>query len=319
MSTKKKKVEAKPSIMRVPIGYSIGKQGLSQSLITTFQTCPRKFLYKVNGYRSASKSGTFLFGNIVHEALDKLYSGVAIQWNMFELNFQKNKPQIFEGIDPQQIETDFAMAEIVIDEYCKRYTDDFTEKKFVGVEEEFETEFQSVKLRGKKDGKCVIAGKKWLMEHKTKSRISEDSLMKKLAFDFQNLFYMTCDEIDNKEELAGVLYNVIRKPQLKQGKKTLAEFCQRVREDIQSRPDFYFMRWEVPYTKVDKKQFRKELEQKICTIEEVIADNFFYKCENACDGMFSCEYLDNCAADNFKGLTKTKDIFPELDNTNVPI
>jgi len=142
--------------------------------------------------------------------------------------------------------------------------------------------------------------------------------MKLLSFDFQNLFYCLIDKLEFDEPLAGVLYNVVRKPQIKQKQKeTLAEYQKRLIKDIASRPDFYFMRYEIPYTKTDINNFAEELKQKLNTIQTLTDKKElkqFYKCETACsNGMFTCEFLDACVSKKFTGYTKKKKIFSELD------
>ena len=138
--------------------------------------------------------------------------------------------------------------------------------------------------------------------------------MLSLSFDFQNLIYILADEIQYKESTQGTLYNVVRKPQLKKGKtETLAEFCERVRDDVEKRPEWYFIRWEVPYTKKDKEHFTIELCQKIAAIKLAVAQNSFYKHENSCTGQYTCEYLPACASNSFANLEKSDNVFPELD------
>jgi len=249
----------------------------------------------------------------MHDALDKCYSASKlVDFHKFEKSFRLNNADDLIGVEEQQIERDFAIAETILPIYFERYADDLTEKKFEAVEEEFCVSYHDVNIRGKKDGRFTIGGKRWLMEHKTKGRIQEDSIMLKLSFDFQNLLYILADEIEHKETIAGTLYNVIRNPQIKQGKQTLGEFCQRVAADIRERPEFYFMRWEVPYTANDKKRFAEELTQKLDDIKRALETNACYKCENACVGLYTCDYLSACASDSFANLTRAADIFPEL-------
>lgn len=294
--------------------------GLTQSLILAYQSCLRKFVLKANGYSVKSKRDKFLFGSLVHEALDLLYSNKYTNFSDFEIYFTNKKMKEFLLVDTQQVELDFALCGIMISEYCKRYTDDFSKKKFDGVEEEFEVSHNIATLRGKKDGCFYIDKKRWLMEHKTKSRFNEESLMLQLSHDFQNLFYILADELMHGEKIAGVLYNVIRKPQLKiKRTETIKEFCDRVLEDVKKRPEWYFIRWEIPYTKKDKQRFIVELNQKMQAIDTAIQTNSFYKCENSCASQYTCDFLPACAANSLIGLEKNDNIFPELNNVKVRI
>jgi hypothetical protein len=317
---KKTKRSETPDTMKIPCKDFLSRVGLSQSLILAFDECRRKFLFKANGYRPLDKKDKYLFGSVFHEALDKTYNGKFKTWVKFEEFFREKKMHEFATVNEQQVELDFALCEIMLEAYIEYYPEDFTDKKFDGVEEEFEIMFEGAKLRGKKDGRFYIDKKRWMMEHKTKSRYNEDALMLVLSFDFQNLMYILADETEYQEPIAGTLYNVIRKPQLRKGKtETLVEFCERVREDVKKRPEWYFTRWEVPYTRKDKERFKHELKQKLSAIELAVAQGSFYKCPKACTGMYTCEYLPSCAANAFINLEKKTDIFPELDKTTVII
>lgn len=317
---RKKKRNETPETMIIPCKDFLPRIGLSQSLILAFQECPRQFLFKVNGYRAQGKRDKFLFGSMCHEFLDLAYSGKKFTFAKFEKYFRKKKMKEYIAVDENIVEANFALCEVVMEYYLEYYVEDFSEKKFDGVEEEFKVEIDRTIFRGKKDGRYYIDDKRWLMEHKTKSRFTEEALMLKLSFDFQNLMYITADEIEHKEAISGTLYNLIRKPQLRRGKtETLKEFCDRVSKDIRKRPEWYFIRWEIPYTSKDKKRFMIELKQKIAAIELAVAQNSFYKHENACTGMYTCDYLEACASNSFMNLEKSDEIFPELDKCEVKI
>ena len=79
------------------------------------------------------------------------------------------------------------------------------------------------------------------------------------------------------------------------------------------------MRWEIPYTSNDKKRFMTELKQKLSAIKLAVAQNSFYKHENSCTGLYTCDYLEACASNSFANFEKTNDIFPELDKCEVRI
>jgi hypothetical protein len=221
----------------------------------------------------------------------------------------------------QELEMDAAKAHAVMTVYFERYESDFTKKKFTGVERGFSNRYCGCQQRGKIDGDFLSNKKKWLMEHKTKGRINENNILLRLPLDFQNLFYLLNDEVDTGELATGVLYDVIRNPQLKQGKnESLKAFFNRIMESCRADHDHYYKRWESAYGKKDHEQFRMELgrhidELKFKTGLEVAPNRFH------CDGMWTCEFLEACSKDSMAPLSKSTEsqleyIFPELKEVN---
>jgi hypothetical protein len=142
-----------------------------------------------------------------------------------------------------------------------------------------------------------------------------------LPLDFQNLFYLLNDEIISGTLAEGVLYDVIRNPQLKIGKnESLKAFFVRILETCRADHDHHFKRWESAYSKTDHSQFRLELarhiqELKTLTGHEVAPNRF------NCDGQWTCEFLEACSKDSMAPLSKSTDeqlgfIFPELKEVN---
>lgn len=132
-----------------------------------------------------------------------------------------------------------------------------------------------VRLRGKWDGVDLIGRGKaagvYLKENKTKGDINEEQLKKQLQFDLQTMFYfvaLAADCNDPKyvsERLAGVRYNVVRRPlaggrnSIRQKKtETITEFYDRLAVLIRGEPEFFFMRWRVEVTVEDRQRFCRE-------------------------------------------------------------
>jgi len=307
-----------PLSLRKPEDYSLREQGITQSLLSTYLQCRQKFLLRLNKYTHSSGNKRSFFGNITHEVLAQCYLSIPVPKkadirNYVDVYLSSNS-DILVGIDEQQIEYDRAVCEIVLEKYIKLYKKDFKEMKFSNVEDEFAVDFFETKLRGKIDGRFIIADKVWLMEHKTKGRISEDSLMKRLTFDSQNLFYILGDELQRKEPVRGVLYNIIRNPQIRPKKgESLKNFSIRLTDDIDKRPEFYFMRFEIPYTSIDKERFKDQLREILDEMQEYL-DNDCIPIRNAyaCDMPWECEYLDACTGNCLTGYTKKEFLFSEL-------
>lgn len=331
MPVKKKIAKKKKIIKRIkhasvesitmPTDYSLKKTGISQSMLGAFQCCPQRFLFMVNRWKRMEGDRVFEFGNIYHEMLDQAYSKGKVPSNKILSNrinkYAKHREPELSATALDEFNRQLDLAEMILQEYFKFYSDDFKDIHFLEMEEVFEVSFMGNTLRGKKDGKFNYVKKpdvKWMMEHKTKGRVDTDILESVLNFDLQNHFYMLADDIQYNHGTKNVLYNIIRNPGLKQTKKeTWKEYVQRIRKDIQSRPEFYFIRYECPYTSKNKKRFENELFEKFKCLQLFINGKIgFYRNELACKSPYRCEYLDACASGNMVGYIQGDSLFPEL-------
>lgn len=310
--------------VKFPEGYSLRETGTSQSLLSEFPRCRLAYLLKLNHFKKVDSKNTTGYGNISHDVLDKMYTygketGMVPTDEMIDKwidNFAANQVELLEGMNDQEVEYALGVNYVMLTEYTKFYTEDFTAMKFDEIEKVSATEYHGYLLRRKTDGKFHIHGGKWLLEHKTKGTISEKSLLMQLGFDFQNLFYVTCEEIDfPKDPVEGVLYNVMRRPNHMQGQgETLVDFLVRLRKEVQKNPTYFFMRWEIKYNEQDKKHFRQELLNILMEAENCISGKApVYRDCSACTGFWSCEYLNACSSGSMSGYIQSKYYFPELN------
>jgi len=315
--------------------YSLQKNGITQSLMSYYMKCKRLFLFKINKWESEGYNHTTSFGSLVHDILAFLYKGAYNEIVVLKkesiadcLNYlidlyehEQEDAGKLDGIDLQEWEWEKAVTSTVLEAYIKYYPEDFKDKKFTEVETELVCDLFDTPIKIKLDGKYEIkGGKNWLMEHKTKSRITENTMMKRLSFDFQNLTYLTVCEKIFKQKIDGVLYNIIRKPGIrKRVNENLVDYKIRLEEDLKKRPDFYFMRYEIPYTDKDKSNYICELQSVLSDIGEMgpeKSSDDFYKNPYACESPFPCNFLDACASGKMSGYNKRKLLFPELSTLN---
>ena len=118
-----------------------------------------------------------------------------------------------------------------------------------------------IPLRGRIDEVLEIDGGMWIQENKTKSRIDVLFLQETVPSNLQVMFYALCSELKYKRPCKGVIYNVIRKPGLRQKiKESDSDFIARIGEDIEAQPDHYFMRFKYEFAPGDlQKWFKEEL------------------------------------------------------------
>jgi hypothetical protein len=307
-----------PFELTIPDDYSLEETGITQSMLGNWMTCPRRFLYGVNRWTNSRRSSkTTSVGTMFHDTLDALYSQRVEPGDVkgIEKTIRASGQKI-EGLEVIDRELFGATAYALLTEYVKFYKKDFTDFRFEEVERTFEVQFNGVTLRGKKDGIFRDKNKKrWLMEHKTKSRINEESLTLRLSIDLQNLFYLLADSIDNpKEPAIGCLYNVVRVPDVKKFTDP-AQIVPYIQGLIKKDPKYYFMRYEVAYTKKAIDGFKKQLQVILNNLQlscEGGTEMEFYRNSAACDMPFTCNFLNACSTGSLADYSQRPELFPEL-------
>lgn len=147
---------------------------------------------------------------------------------------------------------------------------------------------RTVRLRGKRDKGLMRGNDWWLGEHKTKGDIDTELIPRQLTFDLQTMMYVVAiqearytkpliDLIPKGSRLAGVLYNVVRRP-LSGGKGTIVRHKATTKKPEETHESFYrrlkgiidgtgedapgpkqfFYRWEVEVSSQDIERFKME-------------------------------------------------------------
>jgi hypothetical protein len=105
---------------------------------------------------------------------------------------------------------------------------------------------------------------------------------------------------------------------LKSRVETADEYAARLRDDITSRPEFYFCRMEIARTERDLESYRREQWMMSQEIQNAQRNNLFYKNTSACTAPYRCQYFDICAngidLNNGipAGFIQSDDLHPEL-------
>lgn len=171
------------------------------------------------------------FGSLIHECLEI--------WHR-----DRDLKQVLDFIDracpnraqEDQEQRDWHLATAMMKGYAARYqTEEFEvvalEKTFKGkiVNPATRASSRSFILAGKVDGIVRIGDEFFLLEHKTASQIDADYL-ERLWTDFQIILYAWYIEQTQGLRIAGILYNILVKARLQQGRgETEAEFEERRR------------------------------------------------------------------------------------------
>lgn len=298
-----------------------GTDGLTQSMIGQFLRCRQAFYYRINGISKGGFSTSLYFGSLFHECLEKLYlDGVhrMTDSEFFDrLNFILDDSEIDgeDEIDDQDKEMIKAKIYALLINYVDYYEEEFSDNRFDATEIEFANDYRGIILRGKIDGTFIDdEDYHWIIEHKTKGRISMGKLMSKMPIDLQNRFYLLNYALKTNIQPAGVIYNIVRRPGNKRKKnESLYEFTERMTEKISKKPEYYFKRIEIKYSKLDIEKFTQDLDSYLYEISNLGKGCAIYKNPESCLRPWQCQYLDLCSTGSLEGYDTDKPLHQELD------
>jgi hypothetical protein len=293
--------------------YAI-KHGITQSMLSSFIDCPKRFWLSLQGYRTASINENQNFGTLMHyllecnaEAIQSGISGIPVP--ALKNQFIKKYPQN----DMQAFELNFAKALCLLQGYKSKWDVVDSKKDKLQAEAIFDVNWHGFRLRGMRDELFYIKDKIWIRETKTTSEPIEAAFESKLNYDFQTLFYVVATEQELGESVTGILYDVIHKPTIRQKQsESIVEYSERLRSDIAEDPDKYFARYEIALDKNSKNEFKIELLYKLKMCKKFIEKPIVYKNESACKKRWNCEFIPACGSGSMAGYLKDKKLFGEL-------
>lgn len=170
-----------------------------------------------------------------------------------------------------------------------------------------------IKLCGKIDDLAMIDGKLWVIEYKTASKIDK-SYFDRLYVDSQITFYMmAAKRIDLNP--VGVLYRVLRKPQIKQrANETVDAYIERLTADYLARPDFYFFESKQYRTTSDLEKFELDTWHEIKQANQAAKEGHFFRHSHSCSNYGTCPYMPLCTGENgAEALYEFREPHEELD------
>lgn len=167
-------------------------------------------------------------------------------------------------------------------------------------------------VAGKIDDVATIDGQNWLVEYKTASKL-DASYFDRLYVDSQITMYMAAGERLGLKPV-GVIYRVLRKPQIRRGKtESVEQFLNRLESDIASRPEFYFMERRLYRSTADLADFESMLYHEAKQANTMYKQGRCYKHSTACSVYGRCEYLPLCMGEaGAEALYETREPHEEL-------
>ena len=307
-------------------GYTVA-DGVTQGMLGEWMGCRQSMAYILDGWETkGSVVGTALgYGDMVHRALAAHYRlGAKHPEVMTKVVNQIVRAQVkslSNKDDVEKLEYQGMRAEVCLSEYARYWGKDDKKRNWVQVEPVFDVNWHNFRLRGRIDAVFQQGDPYWVLETKTSSRISEDTLGMWLAFALQPLFYVTALPAHlaslpgfqgpsqvKKIVAAGSLYNIVRTPQVEGGKDRLIKH-------IRGSYQHYFKRFTLTYPKVSIASFEEQLHHKVHDFRQWAQGlQPTYKCEVSCMGMYNCGFIKACASDSMVGYARTRKLFRELED-----
>ncbi|TXH19722.1 MAG: hypothetical protein E6R03_00135 [Hyphomicrobiaceae bacterium] len=328
-----------------PLFYDIERDGITFSLLSTFLDCREKARLHLAGWAKIGGSVPMLFGNVVHGALEHAYRAwrdgefdgapprawVHAQLNDIERTYRAEHTRI-SSEEEKDLQLTLALAAEIVPRYFSYWHKNDTALNWTETEQEFKipvrvelppktdggrwhTETVDTFLRGKIDGVFMEKGVFGVFETKTKGRVNPGTLLNILGHNLQVGIYLWAVKQLWKKTPRTVLYNLVRRPQLRQKQsEALVEFAKRVGDDIDERPDFYFMRIRMSVSDVDLGRFDND---RIDLLRDFVlwwrGQTGHYKNSGHCENKYGdCPFLQMCGGGGAELYYIRPKVFSEL-------
>lgn len=326
--------------------WDLHRDGVTQGALANWLLCPVKAHLRLHrGLMLEGSKQAIEFGNVIHRNLEMTYQWyanlVAVHGQsipsiydvgnqaLYHLELQEREAlqQVSLALGStrmaDEMELVYGMAVPILESYYAQWPIDFKDREWVSLEKEFDLEYNvpltaDVRLRGKIDGvfrQSKGAKSLWLVDHKSKARFDENVTVQRLNIDLQMGIYCWAVQQLYGEPIGGFIYNMIRRPQLRQKQgETRYAFLDRIRQDVHARPEWYFIRMEVALTERDHMMYAQNLARIMRAFYEwSIGEGPHYMNTVSChNGMYACEYLPICSGEGDGNFIRREQVFPEL-------
>lgn len=277
---------------------------LTNSARTTFMNCRQKFAWQyLHRLSPRVPSIPLLVGSLVHNGLERLYAN-----GRFEEQAERDivegacdKACMETSLDSKQSDRVWeqsAMVMGILKGYVKLYLKkDLAAWKVKEVEASFAYPLPNGwKARGKRDMVVIrkADGKVGLVEHKTASRV-DANYVSKLPLDAQIIGYANSIKKETGKLPSFVVYNVMKKAQLRKSQReTFEAFQRRIEQDYVLNPSVYFYRETLQFSERDVRRYEEEHDHFSREMERAIEEKYFYKNTSECTRYGPCPFMGLC-------------------------
>ncbi len=274
-----------------------GKTILTNSAITAFKACPRKYYWRyIREVEAVERPEALLLGTALHGYLEAHYRQLPYTP---PIDLTPKSQAILKGVREY---------------YPILYMDDLDLFEPIAVEKIISGEIRNPvsgrpareyvyggKVDGlvmlKKDAEGFKENDLLLLEHKSASKVDE-AYFERLQLDSQLLLYSLYLSRELGAHIAGTLFNVIQKPSLRQKKsESEAEYYQRLRLEM-NWPELYHRRY-LRFPEMRMQEIQKELWSAKNIIAKARLENVFTMNSGACfDYHRKCDYWTLCSSED---------------------
>ena len=291
--------------------YSPTLDGVTWSMLKTWQECRYKAMLHILGIRPQHTSKALQIGSYVHELIEHNYP------------VQDILPNVAPGPnEPEEAHSRFAFAMALVEARYEHFRKRDSEYSWAALEEVCKAPDpgSGVLMVGKVDGLVQLpkskAGEVWLLERKTHSGQNEENFLLYLAVHGQIRWYANLVEKAMGFKVKGVIFETIKKPshRLKQN-ETVEQYRQRVKDVISTSPDDYFARYEIYLPETRMKEFKRSISTRLIEYWDW-ANSILpsYRNESACMVYGACPFLEICATGNINGYKMDGQLMEEIPN-----
>lgn len=318
------------------------KQILTNSSLSTFRACPRKYQIRYEqGYVPVQESEYLTFGKLMHKGIEA--------WST-NRNLEMAINAIYEMANKTPNLDEFLVAKVhaLMEGYHGRYKDD--QYVAVAIEKDFRAPLLNPETAGESKN-FILSGvvdrvfqrpgsdRYLLVETKTTSENIEDPASDywlNLLIDSQvSTYYLGLEALGYSVE--NCLYDVCRRPALQPYKatpadkrkykadgtlyaaqrdkdETVEEFYQRVKGDIAERPNHYFARREVPRSPKDLEDYLFDVWGTAQTVRAYQLKERFPRNTRSCISLYgTCPYFSYCTG---RASIEDTSLFKKVDSVH---
>lgn len=286
---------------------------VTYSELDSFATCPFQWWKRyVELKRPKQKSVKLSFGAAIHQGIETFYgrSGNALEVVQTYCNKVREEAQRDGLTLDEEYELTLKKATYVMEAYLTRYAGDFDKYNIMSVEPKFRIPLcthkgQKIVICGKVDRITVEKHSGLFLPVETKTAASWNPDINRLMLDFQISVYAWAISKMLKLHDVTFLYDVIRKPAIRQKKdESVEEFLNRVKAEMTEKPDEYFFRDKITRSREEIERTEVEIMIRAKELVERRKDRKVYrKPGDHC--FWKCSYMKPCLDPNNIELENT--------------
>lgn len=303
---------------------------LTSTSLATMRKCPRMYQLRYQlGWSRDRVRDVFRFGSAYHNGLEAFNRGASAD-EAAHIAGRTYSP-VPDWADEAAWQLEAVQVGELVYGHCWRYGQE--ERTVLAAEQTFRIDVRnpetrrrskSFQLAGKIDCISMRGGRLVIEEYKTAGEEIDSgaSYWLRLRFDQQISIYMlAAREIGFNVE--AILYDVCRKPCIRQKQtETVEAYRDRLRGDIQNRPEWYYQRNEIARTDADLAEARRELWLQAEQLLDVRKHGRWYRNVTALN-CNHCEFQGPCLEGRsidpqqpWPGYVQLSTTHPELEETN---